>query len=610
MLTLAILAVFTPLIGFVLPMLLLQRQPRAAQAFAVLCSAVSFVAVLALYLQGHGATDKLKAVFLISGGFQLEFGFLLDGFSRLMGLIVALITLCIQVYSLGYMAHDPARTRYFSMLGFFAWSMLSFVFAINLLQVFIFWELVGLASFFLIGFWFEKPSAAAAAKKAMIMTRVGDIGFYIGMALLLREVATFDIPTILDPASGLIAAIAPGRLTLITLLIFIGIMGKSAQFPLHTWLPSAMEGPTPVSALLHSATMVAAGVFLFIRLYPLMAASHATMTLVLMIATFTMILSSTIAMVERDIKRVLAYSSISQLSFMLMGLAAGGLFAGFFHLTTHAFFKALLFLCAGAYIHHYNTNEMAAIGQGGGRKLRGVTLGLIIGGCALAGLPPLSGFFSKEMVMGALHHDGRMLYLAGGLLGAFLTAYYTLRMIFLVTRPAKTNAAHGHDAHHGVPGVMLGPILVLTTITVVLGFFGTSLGHGLQQEVEHPEIVMMVLAVGLALAGVLVAWLDFGRARAARVGFIAAFPPLRTLFENAWYVDQFYAQVVTRLVMLTARICELFETRGMDGSTDGLAEGVAAVGGRTARLQVGWLQVYLSSTVAVVALFLIYLGLR
>src|SRR5690606_6330301 len=239
-----------------------------------------------------------------------------------------------------------------------------------LLQAFIFWELVGLASFFLIGFWYEKPSAVAAAKKAFIMTRVGDVGLFIGILLILNKVGFFDIPQLVDAESGLHTLVDHGTLTLIMVLIFTGIVGKSAQFPLHTWLPDAMEGPTPVSALLHSATMVAAGVFLFARLHPLFMMSATTIHVVLIVALFTAVLSSTIALVEKDIKKVLAYSSIGQLGFMLAALASGALLAGVLHLILHAIFKALLFLCAGSYIHHFHTNDMEEIGRKGGRRMK------------------------------------------------------------------------------------------------------------------------------------------------------------------------------------------------------------------------------------------------
>ena len=403
------------------------------------------------------------------------------------GVVVALITACIMLYSTGYMARDPGKTRYFALLSFFAWSMLSFVYAVDLLQAFIFWELVGLSSFFLIGFWFEKPEAAGAARKAFLMTRIGDVGLFIGILLILQLAQSFDLPGLLDPQSGLATRVSPDALNAIALLIFIGIMGKSAQFPLHTWLPDAMEGPTPVSALLHSATMVAAGVFLMIRLHPLFMAAQDAALIVLTLATFTAILSSTIAMVDSDMKKVLAYSSISQLGFMLMALAAGSLFAGVFHLITHAVFKALLFLCSGIYIHAYHTNHMVEIGRRGGRRLKTATLGLLIGGAALAGVPPLAGFWSKEEIFAQLGRDGFTLYMGGAFLAAFLTAYYTFRMIFLIAKPDRIRAA---DDSPSEPLAMKIPVWLLALGAIVLGFFWAQyrVGPGPHRAASHPRV--------------------------------------------------------------------------------------------------------------------------
>ena len=389
--------------------------------------------------------EPLRFLWFASGPVELRFGFWLDGLSLMFGAAVALVTLCVMVYSVGYMGGDPGRTRYFALLGLFEWSMLSFVYAVDLLQSFIFWELVGLSSFFLIGFWYEKPAARDAATKAFVMTRIGDVGLFIGLLMILHVAGGFDLPALLDPQSGMVRTAAPLLLTVISLLIFAGIAGKSAQLPLHTWLPDAMEGPTPVSALLHSATMVAAGVFLMARLHPLFMAADYAPSVILAVSALTALVAATMAMVESDIKRVLAYSSISQLGFMLMGLAAGSLFAGVFHLVTHAFFKALLFLCSGLFIHHCGTNDMEGIGRGGGRRLRFATVGLVAGGAALAGVPPLSGFFSKEEIFASLGHGGgdpvtTAAYVAA-FLAALLTAYYTFRMIFLVTRPERIEAA-------------------------------------------------------------------------------------------------------------------------------------------------------------------------
>jgi NADH-quinone oxidoreductase subunit L len=305
-----------------------------------------------------------------SDGFRIPFGFLLDPVSLLMLVIVATIAWLIQIYSIGYMAGDPGFGRYYGDLSLFGMAMLSLVSASGLLQLFISWELVGLASYLLIGFWYEKFSASEAGKKAFVVTRFGDIGFFMGLALLTINLGNLDIFHINSLAIA--QKMDPWLLTTAALLVFCGVCGKSAQFPIHVWLPDAMEGPTPVSALLHSATMVAAGVYLMTRMFPFFAASSTAMTVVLVISTITLILSSTIGMVARDIKQVWAYSTVSQLGFMAMGLAAAGLaggtlFAGYYHLTTHAGFKALLFLCAGVFIHHFGTNDFFVMSKEGGR---------------------------------------------------------------------------------------------------------------------------------------------------------------------------------------------------------------------------------------------------
>ena len=505
-----------PLLAFFVALVLFRKNHAAAMATVLLSGIVSCISAIALLATMSGtAAEQISETWIRAGGVNIHFGILLDGKTLIMGAVVGIITLCVQVYSLSYMSHDPGRGRFFAFLALFEWAMLSFVYSPSLMQTFVFWELVGLASFFLIGFWYKKPSAIAAAKKAFIMTRIGDVGLFIGLILLFQTAHTLDIQA-LNTMTVAAGDFGSGRIELITLLLFVGIVGKSAQFPLHTWLPDAMEGPTPVSALLHSATMVAAGVFLFARFHPLFMQAELTLTVVLCIATFTAVLSSTMAMVANDMKRVFAYSSISQLGFMLMGLGAGSLFAGYFHLTTHAIFKALLFLCAGAYIHEHATNDTVAIGRNGGRKQRIVTLGLIAGGGALAGFPLLAGFFSKELIIHALHDQP--LFLAGAYLASFMTAYYTFRVIFLVVFPNKDSAAlveeppgDTHGDHHGSALPMHAPILLLTVGAIALGFFGDSIASTLGLEAYHPSIPEMAPAIGVALGGLLMAWLDFGR---------------------------------------------------------------------------------------------------
>ncbi len=603
---LVLLTIFTPFIAFAIALIFFMKRPIVAQTIAVTGGAVSVLG--SLLLLAAGPQEPVRHLWFTSGGLQLQFGFVFDGLSLAFGAVVAFITFCILVYSVGYMHHDPGRSRYFAMLGFFGWAMLGFVYSVDLLQAFIFWELVGLASFFLIGFWYEKPEASAAAKKAFVMTRIGDVGLFIGILLILHLTGVSDMPALLDPETGLLAEVSGGTLTAIMLLIFFGIAGKSAQFPLHTWLPDAMEGPTPVSALLHSATMVAAGVFLFARLHPLFLAAEAVVVTVLAVALFTALLSSTIALVEKDIKRVLAYSSIGQLGFMLAALAAGSLFAGVLHLILHAVFKALLFLCAGSYIHHLGTNNMAELGRRGARKMRWTTAGLLAGGGALAGIPPLAGFFSKEEVLAAISYAGYTGFWLIGLFAAFLTAYYTFRMIFLVTLPDKMDTAESHEGDS--PPVMLVPIVVLAAGAVLGGLLGRPLGGLLGVEVPHHSIISMLPAIGAVAAAVALAWWDFGRADAPRTGFAASLGPLHTLFVNKWYVDAFYTATFGRALDVCSALLQKVEERGLDGGFDNAAFSTGRLGRLLARFQTGWVQGYIASLVVIVALAGFFFGLR
>jgi NADH-quinone oxidoreductase subunit L len=619
---LALTCMFAPFAGFALALIAFRTRHAIAAGVVVLSGLVSLVAAVMLLATRSPDAEAFTARWFAIGDVPLDFGLLLDGKTLIMGAVVALVTSCIQIYSLSYMSRDPGRARFFAFLAFFEWSMLLFVYSASLLQTFIFWELVGLASFFLIGFWYEKPSAVAAAKKAFIMTRIGDVSLFIGLILLFMSTRTLDVSAIGDlfQPHGAPASIPTGRVELIALLLFGGVVGKSAQFPLHTWLPDAMEGPTPVSALLHSATMVAAGVFLVARFHDLFLDAPSTMMVMLTIATITALLASTMAIVAKDMKRVLAYSTVSQLAFMLMALAAGSLFAGFFHLTTHAIFKALLFLCAGAYIHHTGTNDMIAMGRAGAARLRVVTLGLVVGGAALAGIPPLAGFFSKEQIMGSLGGSELLIFRIGAYAAAFLTAYYTFRMVFLIVRPNPESAAapdepagaqHADDhEHHGEPWAMRIPIVLLTLGAIAAGFFGDRIGSLLSIEhIHHPTILEMAPAVAVSLLGVALAWIDFGRRSAAQVGLVSIVPAAQRLFENRWYIDRLYNLVFVNLTTAVAKLCYTTETRGLDGGADRVADGTVEAGRAVARGHIGRLQVYVGVALVVVALFVISIGL-
>ena len=569
---------------------------------------------------------------------------------------VALISFLIQVYSLGYMAGDPGFSRYYAFMSLFVWAMMCLALSPNLFQLYIFWELVGLSSYFLIGFWYEKFSASQAGKKALVMTRVGDVSLLLGILLVLLHLGNLNILEIDSPEVA--AHLSPNLLTLSALLIFGGIIGKSAQFPLLTWLPDAMEGPTPVSALLHSSTMVAAGVYLFERLFPFFLLSPVAMTVGLAIGTVSMLMAATMAMVSRDIKQILAYSTISQLGFMIMGLDAGSFFSGVFHLTTHAGFKALLFLCAGVFIHKYATNDIFELARQGGRSLKIPMTCTLIGAAALAGIPPLSGFFSKEAILAGLADLSNPIWLAAGLLGVFLTAYYAFRLIFILLFPRtamaregaakdaispkpapamggrgdfiqefKEGNAHGpggpHSGHAAgqhrlIYWVMAWPLIILAGITVLLGFLQspleTFLGHQ-YPAVELPEATHIVwlpyLALILTIGGVGLAWAEFGRRGARQVGFVERIPVLYRLFSERWYLDHFYRLLVDRVI--DRGIATLFfenDNKVIDGSIDGMCQGTVAMGRLLAFLNSAMIQYRLLVTFAVLVLLSLYFFLK
>jgi NADH-quinone oxidoreductase subunit L len=543
-----------------------------------------------------------------SGDLTIPFGFLLDPVSLLMLTVVAVICFLVQVYSLGYMAGDPGFWRYYAFMSLFAWAMTSLTVSLTLIQLYIFWELVGLASYLLIGFWYEKFSASEAGKKAFVMTRLGDVAFFLGLLLLLIHFGNLDIMALNGPAPA--ERMSPILLTVSSLLIFGGIIGKSAQFPLLTWLPDAMEGPTPVSALLHSATMVAAGVYLFARLFPLFSHSATAMAVFLAIGTISMLAAYTMALVSRDIKRVWAYSTISQLGYMIMGLAAGGFFAGVFHLTTHAGFKALLFLCSGVFIHACHTNDMFDIGRMGGRGLKVPMVCMTLAAAALAGLPPLSGFFSKEAIMGVLADHPNPIWLLAGLLGAFLTAYYSFRLIFIILFPKSRDEGHKPE-HHGGFGdtAMAIPLVILAAVTLVLGFGQEALSHFLTPHAGHGahHAWLPVVALTLAFGGVALAWWEFGRRGAAQVGFVEKYPKIRELFAQRWYIDHFYRWFLdTAVYEGISKICHLNDQKVIDGTIDGSARGTVETGRILSELHLGMIQYKLMVVFAVVVFLALY----
>ncbi len=613
-------ALVAPLLAFGLIMLVTRSRPVISAAISVAAVVVSASsAVFLLIRHWHMPAPMIfQTTWMVSGQLTVPIGILLDPLSVLMFTIVAVISLLVQIYSLGYMAGDPGFGRYFGCMSLFAWAMLSLTVSSSLLQLYIFWELVGLASYLLIGFWFDKFSASEAGKKAFVMTRTGDVAFLLGIVVLLLHLGTLDIPALTDPAV-VAGRLSPGMITLSALLILGGIVGKSAQFPLLTWLPDAMEGPTPVSALLHSATMVAAGVYLFARLYGFFALSPTAMGVCLAIGTISMLLASTMAMVARDIKQVWAYSTISQLGFMLMGLGAGSLFAGVFHLTTHAAFKALLFLCAGVLIHHCGTNDMVAIGRQGGRRLKTAMVALIVGAGALSGLPPLAGFFSKELILGTLLENGHPLAFLAAAVGAFLTTYYAFRLIFIILFPRLDEArkpASGHDDRHAPGGrkAMAIVLWALTGVTLVLGFFQAPLQRFIAQMGGAGSMPghhgWLPVAAGLtAAAAIALAWYEFGRKNAPQIGWSERIPLLADLFSKRWYLDRLYRFLLDTLVYRgVSRLFAANDRRVIDGALDGLGRSATGLSRLLAWLHTGMIQYRLMVMFAAVIGLILFLG--
>ncbi|MEN6438490.1 MAG: NADH-quinone oxidoreductase subunit L [Syntrophobacter sp.] len=622
-LTALLLTTFPPFLAFLVTMVLTRSRPILSAKLSIGAVSLSLACSIFLLVLRWGQPEPVQFSFrlLASSGVDVPFGFLVDPLSVLMLVIVAAISFLVQVYSLGYMAGDPGFSRYYSFMSLFAWAMLSMTVSLSILQLYIFWELVGLASYLLIGFWYEKFSASQAGKKAFVMTRTGDVAFFLGILTVLLNLGNLSIPEMNGPAAG---GMPQSILTLSAILIFGGIIGKSAQFPLLTWLPDAMEGPTPVSALLHSATMVAAGVYLFARLFPFFSLSPTAMSFFLGIGTISMLLASTMAIVSRDIKRVWAYSTISQLGLMIMALGAGGYFAGVFHLTTHAGFKALLFLCSGVMIHQYQTNDIYELSRLGCSRMKVPILTITLAAAALSGLPPLSGFFSKEAVLGELAGLSNPVWLCAGLAGVFLTAYYSFRVIFILfspppdAKPVDIDAGsqhpdHGdthHEAHYRFMAV---PLIILAAVTVALGYVGEPLrafltGGGTLGGVHEEGFALShLVALGLAAGGMILAWLEFGRPGAKQIGIVERIPPLNRLFAERWYIDHFYRKIVDVLVDRgIAYLCWKNDNKVIDGTIDGMGKGTVESGRLMASLQSGMIQYRMLAIFAVMVFLSLY----
>jgi NADH-quinone oxidoreductase subunit L len=635
---LTLIAVFSPLAAlFVIAVF--TRTSRVASAAVSTASILVSLGCSLLLLAGSGhrgiAPVTESITWLTTDAFTLRFGILLDSLSAGMIFVVCVVSALVHIYSLSYMAGDKGLVRYYAWLSLFSWAMLFFVVSPTLLQAFFGWELVGAASFLLIGFWYVKPEAAQASRKAFVMTRFGDFGFMVAVILLLTTLGNVEFESLNRIANG--PAMSPGFVTLCALLLFMGVMGKSAQFPLHTWLPDAMEGPTPVSALIHAATMVAAGIYLIARMYGFFSASALAMEVMAAVGITTALVGASIALVQDDVKKVMAYSTISQLGIMVCALGCGAYRPGVFHLFTHAFFKALLFLCAGSLIHHFGTNDMWEMAKKGGAKSMPVTgPTLIAGALALAGVVPFAGFFSKDAIVGALEMSSHGIYANLILLVGFVTAYYTFRMVFVLFVPAaggtaKTGAvSHGpkedhgpdspdiHDSHHGSdsPAPMTVPLLILAFFSVSAGFLDTPLLKGIfttfltmgAEEGESLHLAVMVKSTGVALFGIALAYLHFGRRRAARRGFLSRAPVLERIIANKYYLDDLYGLIVRGGLYPFAAVLNWIDRKVInDTGINGSGNLVVIAGRRISRQMNGLFQRYIVLTVFAVLAVIVYI---
>ncbi|MDG2989372.1 NAD(P)H-quinone oxidoreductase subunit 5 [Candidatus Synechococcus calcipolaris G9] len=562
------------------------RLRRVNAVFIMALLAISMVYSLAIFwsqAQGHEPYQQMIG-WVAAGSFQLSMGFMVDHLASLMLVVVTTVAFLVMLYTDGYMAHDPGYVRFYAYLSLFSSSMLGLVLSPNLIQVYIFWELVGMCSYLLVGFWYNRKSAAAAAQKAFVTNRVGDFGLLLGLLGLFWATGSFDFGIMGDRLVELVngGLLNPGIASFIAILVFLGPVAKSAQFPLHVWLPDAMEGPTPISALIHAATMVAAGVFLIARMFPVFEPLPVVMTTIAWTGAFTAFLGATIAITQNDIKKSLAYSTISQLGYMVMGMGVGAYTAGLFHLMTHAYFKAMLFLGSGSVIHGMegavgHNPELAQDMRymGGLRRYMPITgITFLIGCLAISGIPPFAGFWSKDEILGAVFNANPAMWVLTWLT-AGLTAFYMFRMYFMTFEggfrgvPAEIAAVHSdhghgeHDDHggeehlHESPWTMTLPLAVLALPSIFVGLVGTPFKNYFEAFIHAPGELLEAAhdvdfaefyilggsSVGIALIGITLASFMYLQGKIDPGAIAAKIKPLYQFSLNKWYFDELYEAV-------------------------------------------------------------------
>jgi NADH-quinone oxidoreductase subunit L len=641
-----------PLIGFVINgfwYALIQCRPGAKKAGATVPGTIATLAIFGSFLLSLRAFLTLKGMpeegriveetlfsWIKVGDLNIPMAIRVDSLSTLFTLVITGVGTLIHLYSIGYMGHDKTPGKFFAYLNLFCFAMLMLVMGSSLPILFLGWEGVGLCSYLLIGYWYEDIAKAAAGKKAFIANRIGDFGFILGMFMIYTHFGTLEFAKITEllGKSEFTAMLNPAAVTATCLLLFLGCTGKSAQIPLYVWLPDAMAGPTPVSALIHAATMVTSGIYLLARLNMLFSLSHPAMMVIAVIGASTAFFAASIAIVQTDIKKVLAYSTVSQLGYMFLACGVGAYGAGVFHVITHAFFKALMFLGAGSVIHGMH-EEQDIMKMGGLRSKMPVTfITFLVGWIAISGIPPFSGFFSKDEILwnAFASPDGNKLLWVLGLVTAAMTAFYMTRMFYLtfMGTPRFDNAklgANHHDAHehgsvgvHESPALMTIPLVVLAILSIVGGFIGIPhmswLEHWLEPVIatreaftagETTEIALMIVSTIVAAGSILFAWRAYGNLKAAEQKK-RNHPKLYEAAENKWYVDEFYeATFIKPIYELSVKIWKGFDIGVIDRIVVGFGR-VSEWSGQAARTaQTGSIQVYAIAILFGLVLTLSYL---
>lgn len=636
-----------PLYGAVV-LAIFARKLSRREVSLIACGSValSFVFSAFAFLAMQSSPEDARVInqvvysWIPVGDFKIDVAFLLDPLSALMLLVVTGVGLLIHIYSIGYMEHDEDYGRFFAYLNLFVFSMLILVLANNYILMYVGWELVGLCSYLLISFWFHKPEAAAAGKKAFITTRIGDFGFGLGVLLIFTTFGTLNFADVFAKAGALNNQTI---VTIITLLLFAGAVGKSAQIPLYVWLPDAMEGPTPVSALIHAATMVTAGVYMVARSHALFAQAPFTSQVVAYIGAITALFAATIALVQTDLKRVLAYSTISQLGYMFLGVGLAAYGAGIFHLMTHAFFKALLFLGAGSVMHAMN-NVIDMRYLGGLRdKMPWTYRTFFVGALALAGFPLLSGFFSKDEILAAAYLSRNNLLWGIGVFTAALTAFYIFRAFFLTFHgsprwaesstktPMKVADHVAHDGPgpvfpHESPRVMYIPLIILAVFAALAGYVGVPsvlgnnalevyflpvFGEPLQQFSERIEWILMGVSVAAGFVGIGLAYWFYIVNPQVPVNLAKRFSGIYNLLLHKYWVDEIYnALFIEPGRRLALFLWQVVDVKIIDGAANGLARLVGAVSRGLSALQTGYARAYALAMLAATVLLLGWLILR